>query len=514
MPSTVRQIMHASICAVGEEVTFTEVCEVFGNCPGGAVLVHDSTGKLSGIFTERDLALHVAAHTPLDTPLKEIMTRAPRTVEPDASVAECAELMQKLSIRHLPVVNKGVPVGNLTILDVQNALIGQLEHQINEVERFKTLLRHRDDFLAIASHDVRSPMNVVIACCDYLEIKNQDSQTMDEEAKELLRTIRQNADKSVRLVKDLLDLGRLEGGGKLNLSKTALRPYLQQILHNLQFVADTKNIKLTLEPGPEMAAPIDPERFGQVIENLIGNAVKFSPAGKGVTIKVIGAEDGQGGISAHISISDEGPGIPPSKIGQLFTKYHQLGNQTSARQGVGLGLTIAHQFIHLHGGKINVTSDEGKGAVFTVVLPRAEMVQAPAKKADSLKKILVVEDDEDLLSWLTVTLGTLPNIKVFGAKNGEEGFQLFETMKPDMVISDIKMPVSDGFELLGKIRVSRQATPVALISGVYPGIDLELAKNLFRADAMMEKPFSEKDILDLVRRLLPVPDKAAPKKSA
>lgn len=230
-------------------------------------------------------------------------------------------------------------------------------------EELKRLSEIKNQFLGMATHDLRNPL---VTLRNGAEMLLEDHLTDDQRSK-LLRIIHSGAESMLLLVSDLLDINRIESG-RLELHKTQVdcRTYLEEIREYHLLTAQKKNISLVLNIEDSVGSVrFDPKRIQQVLENLLSNAIKFSTNGTTVTITV--AVRGQ---NLEISVRDQGVGIPQAEIPKLFGAFRQLSTRaTAGEKGTGLGLVIAKKIIELHGGTINVTSTEGSGSEFIVVLP-------------------------------------------------------------------------------------------------------------------------------------------------
>lgn len=230
-------------------------------------------------------------------------------------------------------------------------------------EELKRLNESKNQFLGMAAHDLRNPLISISNCADLLL---EDSLT-EEQSSKLLRIVRSGAESMLHLISDLLDVNRIESG-RLEIYKTKVdcQKYLEEIREFHLLTAQKKNISLELdvEDGIDFIC-FDPKRINQVLENLLSNAIKFSRNGSIVKLsaKVKGKH-------FEIAVRDQGVGIPEAEMSKLFGAFQQLSTRaTAGEKGTGLGLVIAKKIIELHSGTIEVTSEEGVGSVFSLLLP-------------------------------------------------------------------------------------------------------------------------------------------------
>ncbi len=326
----------------------------------------------------------------------------------------------------------------------------------------------KDMFLSILSHELRTPLNAILSWAQLIRMSNFSS----DKLKHGIRTIEVNAKIQTRLVDDLLDMARIKAG-KLSVSPRLINPSdaVTSAIEAVRPLADRKNIKLELiESTPSLRAKADPVRLQQVVWNLITNAIKFSDAGQCIRISVAPAQS-EGRQFVAITVADEGRGIEPKFVPQLFERFSQaeLGSSTRAESGLGLGLAIASDLLKIHGGSIQVKSDGlGKGAAFTALIPletgpvavvdpsELPRLEALAPKPEQLPdligiRVLIVDDSFDSLDILEHTL------RFFGAEvvacgSAQDALAALDKMQPDVLISDIAMPGEDGYSLIRKIR--------------------------------------------------------------
>ena len=318
----------------------------------------------------------------------------------------------------------------------------------------------KSEFLANMSHELRSPLNGILGYAQVLE-RSPHLTARDQEG---VNVIYQCGNHLLTLINDVLDISKIEAR-KLELSPMAT--HLPSLLHSVvemsKLRAEDKGIAFNYQSSPRLpdGVNVDEKRLRQVLLNLLDNAVKFTDSGT-VTLQVevlaLSATDS----SLHFQVSDTGVGIAKNDLTKLFHAFEQVGNPQQRSSGTGLGLAISQRIVHLMGGTIEVTSELGKGTqfFFTITLPLAtECTQQQRLTGHEgitgytgpHRTLLVVDDrweNRAVLSNLLTPLG----FTVLEAENGQIGWERLQTDRPDLVITDLAMPVMDGFELLKQIR--------------------------------------------------------------
>ena len=318
--------------------------------------------------------------------------------------------------------------------------------------------RLKDEFLATLSHELRTPLNAVIGWARILK----SGRLEPESSGHAIEVIERNAWAQKQIIEDILDVSRvITGKLQLHLGPVDLVSVVNAALDAVRPALEAKDIRIETEfqSGLKIIAG-DADRLQQVVWNLLSNASKFTPAGGVVGIRVSVT-----GIYAEIVVSDTGPGIAPEFLPHVFERFRQAdGSTTRTHGGLGLGLAIVRHLVELHGGLIaaeNVSS--GTGAVFTVKLPlpstelNRESLPAPASIENVAEvdlqnlRILVVEDELDALDLLTIDLRA-HGAKVQGASSAAQALELLRAEKFDLLISDIGMADTDGYNLIRQVR--------------------------------------------------------------
>ncbi|MEM6252367.1 MAG: ATP-binding protein [Cyanobacteria bacterium P01_D01_bin.156] len=366
----------------------------------------------------------------------------------------------------------------------------------------------KSEFLANMSHELRTPLNGILG---YAQILGR-SQTLSKKEREGVNVIHQCGSHLLTLINDILDLSKIEAR-KLELMPKALHlpSLLQSVVEMCRIRAEQKGLDFIYQPSSRLPNGIqaDEKRLRQVLINLLGNAIKFTAHGS-ITLRVDVLRDSNTQASLLFQVIDTGIGIAESDISQLFQAFEQVGDRKKQSEGTGLGLAISQRIIHLMGGEIQVKSQLNQGSefYFSVDLPiendwaiqqvnRAENEHIIGYKGETLK-ILVVDDRWENRAVVKNLLEPL-QFNVIEAKNGQEGLKKLLADSPDLVITDLAMPVMDGFEFLQHVRsadaLHQSKVIVSSASVSLEDQQLSLEKG---GDAFLSKPVDVGELLDIL----------------
>ncbi|HEY9867838.1 MAG TPA: PAS domain-containing sensor histidine kinase, partial [Candidatus Obscuribacterales bacterium] len=232
----------------------------------------------------------------------------------------------------------------------------------HDITERKELERFKQQFVAMVSHDLRTPLSAVQSTLSLLATGAWGG--LSDKGQHKVASAKRNIHESINLINDLLDLEKMEAGKlELEIAETALLPILQRSADAVAALAEARGIKIEL-PAADAVVLADSGRLSQVMVNLLGNAVKFSPDGATVTVGLVESADW-----AEIRVTDQGPGIPEAYRQAVFERFQQVPGSSSKRGGTGLGLPICKAIIEAHGGSIGVESEEGKGSTFWLRVP-------------------------------------------------------------------------------------------------------------------------------------------------
>ena len=330
----------------------------------------------------------------------------------------------------------------------------------------------KDDFLATLSHELRTPLNAMLGWSQLLLQGGRDEAAL----RRGLGTIERNARAQSELIEDMLDMSRLLAG-KVRIDSAPLQPheFIDAALDTTRPAALARQVTLVskLDPGAGRILG-DSGRMQQVLVNLLSNAIKFSEPGGVVTVTLRAVAG-----ASEITVQDAGAGIPAAFLPFVFDRFRQADASSTRRHGgLGLGLAIARQLIELQGGTLSVASEgEGKGAAFTLRMPLASSSVAASTDAPAVAApaqglpltalalqgltVLVIDDALDSLELVQAVLAP-SQATILTATGAQEALRLIGLHRPDLIISDIGMPVVDGFEFIRKVR----ALPDRLIASV------------------------------------------------
>jgi PAS domain S-box-containing protein len=316
--------------------------------------------------------------------------------------------------------------------------------------------RLKDEFVAVVSHELRTPLNAMMGWAELMARDVTDVATRQRAVDVIRRNVRLQA----QLVSDLLDVSRmLSGKLALEVRSVDLAAVIADALASVQAAARAKGVQVEQNVAKGVAPMLgDPARLQQIVANLVSNAVKFTPQGGRVDVR-LRQLDGE----AEITVADNGIGIRPEFLELVFERFRQ-GESSSSRRfgGLGLGLSIVKQLVQLHGGRVNAASPgPGRGSTFTVVFPvetatpgaRPESPARPAAAEVSLHglNVLVVEDDGDSRDLVAEVLRSRGAV-VSAAESAGEALDMLRAFKPDLIVSDIGLPGMDGYEFIERVR--------------------------------------------------------------
>jgi PAS domain S-box-containing protein len=410
---------------------------------------------------------------------------------PPERIGEETEILDRIRrgerIEHFETVRvrkDGVRIDvSLTVSPVKNSLgeiigVSKIARDITarkqmETEREVLLLSERtartdaekasqikDEFLTTLSHELRTPLNAIVG---WSQILNPESDR--EELTEGLDAIRRNGFAQTRLIEDLLDMSRIVSGKvRLDVQSLDLSSVINAAIDTVRPTADAKGIKIrkVLDPSVGMVSG-DPTRLQQVVWNLLTNAIKFTP--KEGKVDVILER-----VNSHVELTvhDSGIGIPAEHLPVIFDRFRQVDSSTTRSYGgLGLGLAIVKQLVELHGGSVHAKSEgEGKGTTFIIHLPvspirgsddRRHPAAVQATQCDLEKidlqgvKVLVVDDEADARLLVDRVLAQC-GAEIRLAGSAEEGLDQVRNFQPQVIISDIGMPLSDGYDFISRVR--------------------------------------------------------------
>ncbi|MWL87260.1 response regulator [Cupriavidus sp. SW-Y-13] len=370
------------------------------------------------------------------------------------------------------------------------------------------LNRMKDDFIAILSHELRNPLNVISVWTHVLS-RHVES----EEGRRGLAAVERNIAIQRRLVADLVDVSMLNVG-KMKLERERVNPaeVVRAALDSMQTQAEERHVKLVAELAPRLApvAWLDAARFQQILWNLVSNAIKFSPEGE--TVRIVATSDSD---YLHVSVIDRGRGIPTDFLPLLFDRFTQSEDANRRKHGgLGLGLAIVKHLSEMHGGTVRAASaGPGLGSTFEVLIPLDDPSRAddagtrppvpatePSVPLNALD-VLLVEDDADAAAALSAILGNY-GARIRTARDAEEAIGQIEQNTPDLIISDIGLPGRDGNDFMRELRVreavdSLPRTPAVALTAFTRQQDRRASIEA-GFDAVCGKPLRLQELMDAI----------------
>lgn len=365
---------------------------------------------------------------------------------------------------------------------------------LRDVSERKEVERLKDQFVSTISHELRTPLTSIRGALRMLDSGVMGN--LGEEAHDLVRLAASNTERLVRLINDVLDFEKIQAGRLvLSLEPLSAQGLLTEACADLDGLARDHQITLEVGDPPEGSSPeclADRERLQQVLVNLIGNAIKFSPPHSTVC-----SSWRSEGSRLRFEVRDEGPGVEVEARERLFRRFEQLdGGTTRRRSGSGLGLAISKAIVDQHGGEIGVESEPGKGSTFWFALPTRKRLQLVPSPGGRGTPVLLVEDNPDLAQQLQLVLeqaGYRPwvALNLASAKEALDGEEL-----PALVLLDLNLPDGSGLELVEWMRAgAAREVPIVVLTGSTE----ESVSDPLLLD-WLHKPATERRLLRAVRR--------------
>jgi signal transduction histidine kinase/DNA-binding NarL/FixJ family response regulator len=398
------------------------------------------------------------------------------------------------------------------------------EHLHNE--RQEEFYKMKLDFFTNISHELRTPLTLILGPAEQIYKKTLNDPQLNRQVLQL----KNNADRLLRLIGELMDFRKAETGNVvLHLHQSNIVPFMKEIYLSFSALADSKNIAYNLKCSqPEILLNADKDQLEKVFFNILSNAFKFTPDHGVITMEVLAAPIGY----LTVKITDNGKGIPHEHQHKLFTNFYQV-SPNEAQPGTGVGLAFSRSIVQLHQGTITVESEPATASAagrttFSVQLPLKAVAAAPAddrdrdelqphnayaytpetgigvpsalKEGKSRYAVLIAEDNEELRNFIAESLD---EYEIICCVNGAEAFENANTKIPDLIISDVMMPVMDGLELCSRIKNDERTShiPVILLTALASQMH-QVDGFQTGADVYLTKPFSTTILSLNVRNLL------------
>jgi signal transduction histidine kinase/CheY-like chemotaxis protein len=406
----------------------------------------------------------------ITSPIFHLVAVARRISRPGADYSQRAE---KSTVEELAILSDAFN-GMLDQIEQRDRVLSQANQILEQrvAERTAELVAAKDTaeranraktvFLANMSHELRTPLHAVLGFSRLL----RDSPGITPRQSESLEIISRSGERLLDIINNVLEIARIEAG-RVVLEESAFD--LHQMLYETQSLmsvkAAEKGLSFALRLAPDLPRHVwgDARKLGQVLLNLVGNAIKYTEIG-GATLRAAPvARESPERIQIRFEVEDTGPGISPEDRGRLFSPFVRLDERQSAEGGTGLGLALSKEYVELMGGAVTVESELGHGSVFHFEIwmrvltaeaaetPTLRMRVAGLAEGEPHYRILIVEDQAEsrlLVRWLIEPLG----FEVAEANNGQQAVELFQEWHPELIFMDIRMPVMDGMEATRIIR--------------------------------------------------------------
>ena len=375
-------------------------------------------------------------------------------------------------------------------------------HQVNT---------HKSRFLSSMSHELRTPLNAVIGFSDLLN--QQSFGPLNEKQFQYAQQISQSGHHLLTLINDLLDMAKIDAGAmEINREIFSIGECIESMVAMMgsQFNKKQLTVKTSIDSSlPEMHG--DSRKCKQILLNLLSNAMKFTQEKGQITIEA--KQDGEDWI--RISVSDTGLGIAPGQLENVFSEFHQVDRaRDEALGGIGLGLALTRRLVELHGGEIGVESEVGRGSTFWFTLPawvpKKGSLTGREKNTEDIapypseRRILVAEDDQVNLKVLLEML-SIHDHQVAVAQNGQEAVELAQSVHPELILMDVRMPVMGGLEATRRLREMPEFSDTPIIAFT-ASVGPEAQKKCLEAGctSLLSKPVTTEQLFQALATHLPV----------
>jgi PAS domain S-box-containing protein len=384
---------------------------------------------------------------------------------------------------------------------LESQAIEEQNHRMLEANRLKS------EFLANMSHELRTPLNAIIGFAELMHRGKVGPVSADHE--EYLGDILTSSKHLLQLINDVLDLAKVESGKmEFRPEPVDLAKLVNEVRDTLRGLVASHGLRIETDVDPEVsAAAVDPARVKQILYNYLSNAIKFTPEGGRVSVRITP----EGPDMFRIDVGDTGVGIPAEDLGKLFVEFQQLDAGTAKKhQGSGLGLALVKRLVEAQGGRVAVRSTPGEGSTFSAVLPRKMAIDLCADVSPAIepppgnRTILVVDDDPATLKLADVALRELGHRPVC-RDNAAAALLAAEANPPAVVIVDLLMPHTDGFEFISRLRALPGGCDVPILVWTVKDLDAAERHRLQASAAVIvsKSTGGSHALAEVLRRLLP-----------
>ncbi len=408
----------------------------------------------------------------------------------------------------------------------------ELLQQKREAERMMELDAFKTRLYTNLTHEFRTPLTLILGMAERLS--EEEILQGSQEYETAVSIIRRNGGRLLQLINQLLDLAKLDSNRlTLNYVQGDVIPYFRYLVESFHSFAQMKNIEVSFQTElDEFSMDYDPERLQQVLSNLISNAIKFTPEhGKvDVSVQLDKSDDNK----LLLQVKDSGKGMPKELLPYIFNRFYQVDSTTTrAGEGTGIGLALTKELVELMNGSISVESELNKGSVFNVYLevnrnaPSIDLVQSetglgnrltpgqylPLESEDigtftegedtdkTLPLLLVIEDNKDVSHYIATCLKE--KYQLAFAYNGQDGIDKAIELVPDLIISDVMMPLKDGFEVCESVKENEKTSHIPIVMLTAKATLTDRIEGIKKgADAYLSKPFEKEELMAVLENLI------------
>lgn len=402
------------------------------------------------------------------------------------------DIMKDVIIDGQPIINsEGEALGAVIVI-----------HDVTELKRNEKL---KKEFVSIVSHELRTPLTSIKGSLSLL--LGGTVGNLPEKMTFLLQVANNNSERLIRLINDILDIEKIEAGKmEFKFALIDLTQVIHDAITDIHSVADKTKTNIMFDDYPKTIVTGDPDRLIQVVLNLLSNAIRFSPAGQPVKIKMINYAD-----TVRVSIIDHGPGIPKEFQNRIFQKFSQADSSMSrSKGGTGLGLSICKAIIEKHGGSINFESTSNQGTCFYFELAKKDYIEPPID-ANKLASILICDSNPDsakIIKKFLHNYGVVADIALTAA----QAHQYLDRKKYELITTDIVLQDYDGIKFIHELRNDPKTKnlPIVIIT-TYISEGKEIINGLgFPIIDWIQKPFKQEELYHLLEYInVQFPDKLA-----
>lgn len=464
-----------------------------------AVLVVDENKRLIRANPMAGIFLGINHETALNKNIDDVVSQKELCALLEAIVRQKGEFLTK----EIEIANvkdnapRAVKASLAKVRDYLGNMFGTILI-LSDITKEKEIDRMKSEFVSTTSHELRTPLASIKEAISL--ISDATTGPISEKQQKFLGIAMRNIDRLATLINNLLDMSKLDAGKmKLHKTQVSILHIAEEVFATFEALSKSRGITFQIKKTEDLPLIYaDKDKILQIIINLVSNAFKFTNEGHTVEIQV--GYYGSDKNNIEVGVKDTGVGISEKDIPKLFQKFQQVDSSLTRKVGgTGLGLIISKEIIEMHGGRIWVESEQGKGSRFAFILP----ISSTAEEARMGKrKILVIDDEPDLCATVKARLEA-NDFQVSTALSGREGLKLARNNGPDLILLDLMMPEMDGFEVCGVLKKDAQTSSIPVV--VLTALDDEDAARRALsagADGYMVKPFDAEALLFTLREFL------------